>query len=72
MTMGAPRKAQQGIWHAEARRLRDDEGWTYTRLAAHFGVTTAAVYFALNPDKRVAYAMKKAAKETPRGPVVSK
>ena len=42
----------RGIWHAEAKRLRDDEHWTYQRIATHFSVSPAAVYFVLNPDRR--------------------
>lgn len=72
MVMGAPKKNMRGIWHEEARRLRDNEGWTYQRIAAQFGVTAAAVYFVCNPDKRAMYGMKKGAKEIPRAPVLGK
>lgn len=68
MGKGAPKKAQQGIWHAEARRLRATEGWTYQRIADLFSVTAAAVYFVLNPDRRVGYALKKGAKDDPSRP----
>jgi predicted transcriptional regulator len=61
MGQGAPRKALRCIWHPEARGLRD-AGWTYHAIAEKFGVTDAAVYFALNPDKRNQYALKKGAK----------
>lgn len=70
MSKGAPKKHLQGVWHAEARRLRDDEGWTYVALGTKFNVTAAAVYFALNPGKRLVYAIKKGAKEIPRAPAV--
>lgn len=53
----------RGIWHAEAKRLRDDEHWTYQRIATHFSVSPAAVYFVLNPDRRAQYAIKKGAKD---------
>jgi hypothetical protein len=72
MKMGAPPKAKQGKWHAEARRLRDEEHWTYQRIAALFEVTAAAVYFVCNPDKRVLYSMKKAPEIAPRGPILPK
>lgn len=61
MAMGAPRKAKQRVWHDEARKLKAD-GWTYQRIAAEFGVTPTAVYFACNPEKRAEYAAKKGAK----------
>jgi hypothetical protein len=63
MAKGAPRSAQQGVWYSKARRLRA-EGRTYAYIAEACGVTPAAVFFVLNPDKRVQYAIKRAAKET--------
>lgn len=68
MVMGAPKKSQQGIWHEEAKRLRA-EGWTYQRIAALFGVTAAAVYFVINPDRRASYGLKRGAKDKPSRPV---
>lgn len=38
--------------HEEAKRLREEEGWTYTRIADHFGVSTAGVLRVLNPKYR--------------------
>jgi predicted transcriptional regulator len=61
MAKGAPRKAVQCVWHEEAKSLRA-QGWTYHTIAEKFGVTDAAVYFAINPDKRIQYAMKRGAK----------
>lgn len=61
MTTGAPIKSKRGIWHEEARRLRA-EGWTYQQIADHFGVTNAAVYFIINPDKRAMYQNRRDAK----------
>jgi hypothetical protein len=45
--MSAPRRFD---WD-EARRLRSD-GWTYQKLADHFGVTLNAVWFACNDEAR--------------------
>jgi hypothetical protein len=72
MVMGAPKKHLRGIWHEEARRLRDEDGWTYQRIALQFDVTSAAVYFVCNPDKRAMYGMKKGARNNPRAPVSAK
>lgn len=38
--------------HDEARRLRVMQGWSYARLARHFGVSRAAVARVVNPDVR--------------------
>lgn len=67
MAMGAPRKPLQCLWHDEARRLRA-EGLTYQQIADKVGVTAAAVYFALHPDKRAEYARKKSAKDFSSAP----
>ena len=61
MAKGAPKKAQQCIWHEKARALRA-ENWTYQNIADEVGVTVAAVYFALNPDRRIQYALKRGAR----------
>jgi predicted transcriptional regulator len=67
MGKGAPKKQFQCIWHEEARVLRA-EGWTYQNIADKFGVTAAAVYFVINPDRRAEYAMRKGAKEKTLAP----
>jgi hypothetical protein len=38
--------------HDEARRLRAEGLWTYSRLAEHFGVSEAAVMRVCNPEFR--------------------
>ena len=69
MVKGAPKKAQQGIWHEEARELRR-EGWTFHQIAMKVGVTPAAVYFVINPDKRAKYVKRKGAKAEASAPPV--
>lgn len=45
-------KTQKGSWHDDARAMRA-EGVTYAKIAKHFGVSAPAVYFAINPHKRI-------------------
>lgn len=58
MALGAPRKALQRIWHGEAERMRA-EGLPYHVIATALNVTPAAVYFALNPERRRQYRQKR-------------
>lgn len=58
MAKGAPRKSLQRIWHADARMLRE-QGLSYHQIAVRLNVTQAAVYFALNPDRRAQYEKKR-------------
>lgn len=67
MAKGAPKKALQRIWYDRARALRA-QGWTYQNVADEIGVSVAAVYFAIHPDKRVQYALKRGAKEKSLAP----
>ena len=52
-------KTQKGSWHDDARAMRA-EGVTYAKIARHFGVSAPAVYFVINPHKRIVIVKKPA------------
>ena len=68
MTEEGDMKVKRKSWHDEARALRA-EGWTFAKIAEKVGVTAAAVYFVIYPDKRRAYAKKQGAKVLPSAPL---
>jgi hypothetical protein len=44
-------KIKRGTWHQWARDMRA-QGYTYAQIAEAVGVSSPAVYLALNPHKR--------------------
>jgi transposase-like protein len=44
-------KLKRGSWHEWAKQMRE-QGYTYAQIAEAVGVSTPAVYFAINAGKR--------------------